>query len=106
MAARRNDVSDAIRLLEGRLPEMEAILEHTRQNRDGTAPATPDGRRIKECVAVMLVEEADGSETVHVVGDAGTPHLQLKGILHDAIYAFAHEGEPGYTVRAYPATTT
>lgn len=104
MATRRHETHDVIRMLEGHLPAMEEILEHTRRNGKGHNGVTRDGRKIKECVAVMLVEEADGSETVLIVGDADAEHLELKGVLHDGIYAFAHKGEPGFTVR--PASTT
>ena len=101
---RHDDHHDVMRLLEGRLPEMAQILEHTRGN--GTIDGTDElrGRRVKECVAVMLVEEPDGSETVHIVGDASVGHLELKGMLHDAIYAFAHKGEPGFTLHAESST--
>lgn len=101
MARRRrhDDVHDVMAMLEGHLPAMAQIVQHTRPNGNGRTVSTHDGRRIKECVAVMLVEEADGSETVLIVGDADTEHLSLKGVLHDGIYAFAHKGEPGFEVR-------
>lgn len=104
MAARRDDVHATMQMLEGHLPAMAEILEHTRRDTSGTGPATRDGRKIKECVAVMLVEEADGSETVLIAGDAEAEHLELKGVLHDGLYAFAHKGEPGFRVAARPAT--
>lgn len=93
---RHEDVHDVMGMLEDHLPAMAEILEHTRPSRTGEAPYLHGGRRVKECVAVMLVEETDGSETVAIVGDADAEHLQLKGVLHDAIYAFAHKGEPGF----------
>ena len=101
MAIRRrhDDVHDVIRMLEGHLPAMAEILEHTRPGTNANGPVTHDGRKVKECVAVMLVEEADGSETVLIVGDADAEHLALKGALHDGIYAFAHKGEPGFDLR-------
>lgn len=103
MATRRHeDAHDVMRMLEGHLPAMTEILEHTRPAPTAGA-TTPDGRKIKECVAVMLVEEPDGSETVMIVGDAEAEHLALKGILHDGIYAFAHKGEPGFGL---PTQTT
>lgn len=105
MTGRRHDHHDVMRLLEGRLPEMAQILEHTRQNTTVDVTDAVRGRRVKECVAVMLVEEPDGSETVHIVGDASAGHLQLKGMLHDAIYAFAHKGEPGFTLHTESAAT-
>lgn len=106
MRRRHGDVHDVMRMLESHLPEMAGILEHRRPNGSmgDEARMTPDGRRIKECVAVMLVEEADGSETVLIVGDASSEHLALKGVLHDGIYAFAHKGEPGFTAPPAPAT--
>ncbi len=100
MATRRNDdVHDVMTMLESHIPAMAEILEHTRPNATGHPVTTSDGRKIKECVAVMLVEEPDGSETVMIVGDADAEHLALKGVLHDGIYAFAHKGEPGFEVR-------
>lgn len=106
MATRRrhDDVHDVMQMLEGHLPEMAEILEHTRSKANAQGPVTRDGRKIKECVAVMLVEEADGSETVLIVGDADAEHLELKGVLHDGLYAFAHKGEPGFTVRSAATT--
>lgn len=104
MAARRDDVHETMRMLEGHLPEMAEILEHTRRDTTGSGPTTRDGRKIRECVAVMLVEEADGSETVLIVGDTEAEHLALKGVLHDGIYAFAHKGEPGFRVVSQSAT--
>lgn len=101
MAGRRHDDQhDVMHLLERRLPEMAQILEHNRKSTTIDVTEVVEGRRVKECVAVMLVEEADGSETVHIVGDAGVGHLELKGMLHDAIYAFAHQGEPGFTLKS------
>ena len=102
---RHEDQHDVMHLLEGRLPEMAQILEHNRRNTRIDVTDVLQGRRVKECVAVMLVEEADGSETVHIVGDAGAGHLELKGMLHDAIYAFAHKGEPGFTLKSESPVT-
>ena len=93
---RHDDVQDVLTMLEGHLPAMAEVLEHTRPNGNGHTGVTRDGRRIKECVAVMLVEEPDGSETVLIMGDADTEHLELKGVLHDGIYALAHKGDPGF----------
>jgi hypothetical protein len=106
MATRRrhDDGHETMRMLEEHLPSMAEIIEHTRSNGNGHSHVTRDGRTIKECVAVMLVEEPDGSETVMIVGDAEAEHLSLKGALHDGIYAFAHKGEPGFEVKAPPAT--
>ena len=99
MRRRRDNAHEVMGMLESHLPAMAEILAHTRRNASGAAGVTHDGRKIKECVAVMLVEEPDGSETVMIVGDADAEHLQLKGVLHDGIYAFAHKGEPGFELK-------
>lgn len=101
---RREQTHDVMHMLEGHLPAMAEILEHKRAKVNGDSSVMRDGRKIKECVAVVLVEEADGSETVLIVGDADAEHLELKGALHDGIYAFAHKGDPGYEVRGPNAT--
>lgn len=106
MAIRRRheETHDVVRMLERHLPAMTEILEHTRPHGNAEAAMTSDGRRIKECVAVMVVEEPDGSETVLIVGDSQAEHLALKTMLHEGIYAFAHKGEPGFRERSTPAT--
>ena len=93
---RHEDVKDVVGLLKDHLPAMGEVLEHTRPNRTGAPSMLRDGRKVKECVAVMLVEEADGSETVMILGDADAERLELKGVLHDGIYAFWHMGDPDY----------
>ena len=93
---RHEDVKDVVGLLKDHLPAMGEVLEHKRPNRTAGSSMLRDGRKVKECVAVMLVEEADGSETVMILGDADAERLELKGILHDGIYAFSHMGDPDY----------
>ncbi len=88
--ARGNQSKEVLDLLKSHLPAMSEILEHSRAKRAAVDAAGP--RKVKECVAVMLVEEADGSETVLIVGDSDVEQLELKGVLHDGIYAFTHEG--------------
>lgn len=93
MGGKQQEVVD---LLKEHLAAMDEILEHSRSG-SSESPHAPKGpRKVKECVAVMLVEEVDGSETLMIVGDSDAPHLQLKGVLHHGIYAMAHEGEPGF----------
>lgn len=77
------------------LDEMATIVEHRRSTRENPAPSdnSKRTRRLRECVAVMVWEEEDGSETVSVVGDSQLGELELKGVLHDGIYAMTHIAE-------------
>jgi hypothetical protein len=54
------------------------------------------GRSLKSCVAVTIWIEEDGTETVSVVGDDDISALEIKGVLHDGLYAIAHQGEDGW----------
>ncbi len=94
---RHEDVKDVVGLLKDHLPAMAEVVEHTRACHTAGPSMLRDGRKVKECVAVMLVEEVDGSETVMILGDADAERLELKGMLHDGIYAFSHLGDPDYT---------
>ena len=55
-----------------------------------------EARKLRESVTVMVWEEPDGSETVTVIGDPEMTALQMKGILHDGVYAVAHADEDAY----------
>ena len=80
-------------MLEDHLPTLSKIVEHTRKSSlDGDS--APSGRFLKECVTVEVWQEADGSESIVVVGDSKLESLELKGVLHDGIYALAHRGDP------------
>ena len=81
---------EAIQSLKEHLPEMTKVIEHHRPEQPNRVPEAHD-RYLKQCVAVMVWEEADGTESVVVVGDDHLRELGLKGVLHDAIYALAHE---------------
>lgn len=82
-------------MLADQLP-MATIVDHRRNNRG--EPTTAVGpRTLKTSVQVQVWCEADGSEWIVVTGDESVSNLELKGLLHDGIYALAHEGEPGYT---------
>ena len=81
---------DAIQSLKEHLPEMTKVIEHRRPDRP-TRQGEAHDRRLKQCVAVLVWEEADGSESVVVVGDDHLEDLGLKGVLHDAVYALANE---------------
>ena len=80
---------EAIQTLKEHLPEMTRVIEHRRPDPSRTQPSFD--RQLKQCVAVMVWEEADGTESVVVVGDERLEALGLKGVLHDAVYALAHE---------------
>jgi hypothetical protein len=81
---------EAIQSLKERLPEMTKVIEHHRPDHP-TRPGEAHDRRLKQCVAVLVWEEADGTESVVVVGDDHLEDLGLKGVLHDAVYALANE---------------
>ena len=74
---------------------MQTIVDHPRQA-TSAGPVPSEGRTLKCCVQVQLWAEADGTESVIVVGTNAVPHLELKALLHDGVYAMAHEGEPGF----------
>ena len=76
------------------LPAMATIVEHHR----GVRMQEVGGheRTLKGCVQVQVWTEADGRECIVVCGTDNVSHLELKGMLHDGVYALAHEGEPGY----------
>jgi hypothetical protein len=81
---------EVIQALKEHLPEMTMVIEHHRHERP-TRNGEAHDRRLKQCVAVLVWEEADGTESVVVVGDEHLQELGLKGVLHDAVYAVAHE---------------
>jgi hypothetical protein len=77
---------------------MATIVEHHRAKGSGES-THPSNRKVREAVAVVVFEEEDGTETVSVIGDAQVGALELKGVLHDGLYAMAHEGDDDYTPR-------
>ena len=86
-AAPRRHQDRAVRdILKDHLPEMSQVLE---RHRGGSSAPDGEHRSIKRCVAVVVWEEADGTESISVVGDTALGNLALKGLLHDAIYAMA-----------------
>ena len=76
------------------LPAMRTIIEHHRRSRNPSEQST--GRKLQACVQVQLWVDDDGRESIVVLGDESAGPLVLKGLLHDAVYALAHEGEPGF----------
>lgn len=75
--------------------KMRALVEHRRdQARKSVEPAAT-----KDLVASVLVQlwvDQDGIESLTVMGAEGASTLELKGLLHDGLYALAHQGEQGY----------
>ena len=86
--------STTIPALAEHIDEMATIVERQRANH--AEPDRENGgkpqRKLRECVAVMVWEEPDGSETVTVVGNPEMGDVELKGVLHDGLYAMAHKG--------------
>ena len=92
--------SQSMESLREHVEHMSTVVEHHRA-RNGNGHKHPlarpnESRRLKECVAVMIWEEEDGTETISVVGDPEITELEVKGVLHDAVYAVAHVGEEGF----------
>lgn len=89
--------SDLVRMaLEENLPKMTTILERQRRKPTSTQESIRAGSTLSGSVQVQLWTEADGSERVLVLGDSAMSRLELKGLLHDGIYALAHTDEPGF----------
>ena len=82
---------EVLQSLKEHLPEMTKVIEHHRRPNQPKRNEEAHDRRLKQCVAVMVWEEADGTESVVVVGDDDLQELGLKGVLHDAVYALAQE---------------
>ena len=82
-------------VLDDLLPEMRTILEHNRGISSSTAGSS-EGRTLKGCVQVQLWTEADGTESIVITGTNDASHLELNAMLHDGVYAMAHQGEPGF----------
>ena len=78
--------------LAGAMDQMVTVVERHRSY-DNDEPSGNGERKLKETVAIRIWEETDGSETIEVVGDRGLDSLEMKGVLHDAIYALAHDGD-------------
>jgi hypothetical protein len=75
---------------------MQTVIEHRRSTRNPEGPQPVAHREMKHCVQVELWIDDDGHESIVVQGDETAGHLELKGLLHDGIYALAHEGERGF----------
>jgi hypothetical protein len=90
----RNETrSKSIPSLREHIDTMTTIVERRRKSMSIEPTA---GRTLKGCVAVMVWTEADGTETVAVVGDDNISNLELKGVLHDGLYAIAHIDEESW----------
>lgn len=83
--------------LMARALDLRKIVEHRRAAAHIRTENEPEERFLRGCIHVELWVESDGSESVVVNGSRHGTTLELKGLLHDAIYALAHEAEPGFT---------
>lgn len=82
----------AVDLLREHLPAMAEMFERERHMTPAEG-GSGEGRKVRECAVVMICEESDGTQSVVVLGDSDQTHLEIKGILHDGIYAIAHADE-------------
>ena len=89
MPARLESTRRAEEMLGTDIDAMTAIVEH--HGRGHIPTDAPMGRKMKQRVAVVVWEEPDGTETVCIVSDTDLTNLEMKGILHDGIYALAHD---------------
>jgi hypothetical protein len=90
------DAKMAEELMQDELTTMTEFVKHERRKLEGRNGETHGERFIKECVTVEIWQEADGTESVSVSGTSGLHPLEIKGVLHDGVYAIAHRGEPGF----------
>jgi hypothetical protein len=88
----RLDKADTIDELIPELPVMRKILEHHRSKLNPNADPRAE-RTLMSCVQVQLWVDDDGRESIVVLGDESAAPLELKGLLHDGVYALAHEDE-------------
>ena len=75
---------------------MQTVIEHRRSAHSLEGSQSNNQRTLKHCVQVEMWVDDDGRESIVVQGDENASHLELKGLLHDGIYALAHEGERGF----------
>lgn len=91
--ARRND--PGMQAIAGD-PEVAAILDEKRQERSAPndvlaqAIAATDNRTLKGWVTVAMWEDESGRVSQTVMCDDNSSPLEIKGYLHDAVWATAH----------------
>ena len=90
------EASNTRRAIAQDLAERRELVVHNRPA-SGDISESTDGPVRKGYVLVEVWQEADGSESIVVCGDAEMKELEIKGLLHDGVYSIAHRGEAGFT---------
>ena len=90
--ARRNDIG--MQAISGD-PQINAIVEERRDQSSAKsaltqAIAATDGRALKGWVTVAMWEDESGRVSQTVMCDDDSSALEVKGYLHDAVWASAH----------------
>ncbi|HJR45659.1 MAG TPA: hypothetical protein VJ927_08650 [Actinomycetota bacterium] len=90
-ASRWQQRSKVNEVLAEELPAMQAALETTafEENVKGVLEDCAEGELV-DWVTVAVHRLPDGSTTTSICGPSGRTDLQIKGLLHDAIWTAAH----------------
>ncbi len=93
---RRNDPNDpVVKMLKDDPVVMEALNSRTQTLRKSVTGClegalAQDGKKLKSWVAVATWENEDGTVTETVMSDEHSTPLEIKGLLHDAVWSSAH----------------
>lgn len=90
---RLRDAQAIRKQLKDEVPELSEVLCHHRKANGHTDATATGTRTLKACVEVQVWQEADGSESVIVLGQTDHEDLELKGLLYDGIYAITSESD-------------
>lgn len=90
---RLRDAQAIRKQIQDKVPELSEVLCHHRRANGHTDAPAPGTRTLKACVEVQVWQEADGSESVIVLGESDHEDLELKGLLYDGIYAITSESD-------------
>jgi hypothetical protein len=82
--------------LEQQLIERAGLRVQHNRRASGSHSEPQGDRTLKGTLEVQLWQEMDGSESVVVTGGPSLNDLEMKGLLHDAVYVMAHRGEEGF----------
>jgi hypothetical protein len=93
---RRNDRNDpVVRDLASDETIMQALSDRSRSRKKSMrdrveAALTTEDKRLVGWVTVAVWEDGDGKMTESVMGDEHSSPLEVKGMLHDAVWSTAH----------------
>lgn len=91
---RGDNRNDTMAQAVARDPEIATALEARRQERLESAICdaiqSSDDRKLAGCVTVAVWEDEQGRLSHSIIGDGHSSFLELKGYLHDGVWAAAH----------------